>query len=76
LHKNIEPSRRRDTFDCAMGDNISKCIAVHSTKYNPNKNLEIKSLFKPYKEDFKLKTNKNKAANHPFLKFIGKKNHR
>lgn len=39
LHKRIEPNHRRDTFDCAMDDKISKGIAVQSTKNNPNKNL-------------------------------------
>ena len=76
LPKRPEPNKRRDTFDCAIADNITKCMAVQSTKYNPSKNLEIKALFKPYKEDLRIKINKNKPTNHPFLKFIGKKNQR
>jgi len=39
LNKPVDPSHRRDTFDCAIDDKIIKTNAVQSTKYNPGKNI-------------------------------------
>lgn len=47
FQKKLAPARRRDTFDCEISDSLSKHLGVQSTKYNPNKNLELKGLFKP-----------------------------
>jgi hypothetical protein len=68
----MHPARRRDTFDCEGAQHISKQIVVQSTKNNPTKNVEIKTLFRASKDEQKAKANKNRH-NHPFLKFLGKK---
>lgn len=50
FQKKLHPAKRRDTFDCEGTESLPKQIIVQSTKYNPNKNIEIKSLFRPSKE--------------------------
>lgn len=69
-------SRRRDTFDQYVQEDPYRQIAVHSTKYNPQKNLELKGLFGRPEDKDKLYHKKNKSThnNHPLLKFLGKKN--
>ena len=37
--------RRRDTYECGVEQTYGQ-PAVHSTKYNPQKNLELRGLFK------------------------------
>ena len=73
FQKKLHPARRRDTFDCEGAESLPKQIIVQSTKYNPNKNVEIKALFRPSKEEPRAKPAKNRPNNHPFLKFLGKK---
>ncbi len=68
---------RRDTFDQQYaGVDAFRQLAVHSTKYNPNKNMEIKGLFghKEDKEKSIQRKNRSTHNNHPLLKFLGKKN--
>ena len=78
FQKKMAPARRRDTFDCEILEDPLKKLAVHSTKYNPHKNMEIKGLFKGKEENDRSISKKSKIVNnnHPFLRFIGKKNHK
>lgn len=71
FQKKLHPARRRDTFDCEL-DPLPRQTVVQSTKYNPQRNGEIKALFRPAKEEQRSKP-KNRQNNHPFLKFLGKK---
>lgn len=44
---------------------------VQSTKSNPKKNLDLRLLFKNTNNfESKIKSQKTKTNNHPFLKFI------
>jgi hypothetical protein len=70
FQKKLHPARRRDTFDCEP-DPLPRHTVVQSTKYNPQRNGEIKALFRS-KEEQRSKP-KNRQNNHPFLKFLGKK---
>ncbi len=71
FQKKAIPSRRRDTFDIQLSEPPKQMI-VQSTKNNPDKNMEIKGLFK--REDpLKPQKTRNSIGNHPLLKFIGKK---
>ena len=83
-HKlNKKLAHRRDTYDCqAM---LSwKPPAVQSTKHNPQKNHDLKSMFRGGREEKKSKNSQNHnnykgkvhQNHHPFLKFINKRQER
>ena len=73
LHKKL--AHRRDTYDCQPLLSW-KPPAVQSTKHNPQKNVELKSMFRSSKDDRKGRTTKPRTNNHPFLKFINKRQER
>ena len=66
---------RRDTYDC-QGMVGWKPMGVQSTKHNPSRNMELKSMFRNPREEKKSKNSKVRGNNHPFLKFITKKQER
>jgi hypothetical protein len=72
FQKKLNPNRRRDTTFDIETEPLPRQSVVQSTKYNPQRNGEIKALFRPAKEEQRSKP-KNRQNNHPFLKFLGKK---
>jgi hypothetical protein len=66
------PGKRRGTFDCQALQQPYKPLAVQSTKYDQTKNSDIRGLFRERDEVKGNKLSKPKA-NHPLLKFLGKR---
>ena len=76
-HKlNKKLAHRRDTYDCHQPLVGWKPPAVQSTKHNPQKNSELKNMFRSSKDDRKGRAIKPRGNNHPFLKFINKRQER